>query len=101
MDRFLRPFVCDLQLFADNVSQFPAEIQDELQQGYLERAYQPGLDPNEVYYMICDVLPIPAHTGDILTRTKPGLLSSNEDPIDPATASGLQNGMTNEQYSNE
>lgn len=94
-------FVFDLQLFPDDVSQFPVQIQDELQDGYLEKAYQPGLEPSEVFNLICDVLPVPAHTGDTITRTKPGLLSSNEDPVDPSLATGLQNGMTNEQYNNE
>lgn len=100
---FHSTFDFDLQLFASptDVSQFPAQIADELQQGYLEKAYQPGLEPNEVYNLICDVLPVPNHTGDTLTRTKPGLLTSNEDPIDPSTAIGLQNGMVNEQYNNE
>lgn len=93
----------DLQRFAvtDPVSQFPAQIGNELQQGYLERAYQPGLDPNEVYNLACEVLPVPAHTGDTITRTKPGLLTGNEDPADPSLATGLQNGMVNEQYANE
>jgi len=92
----------DLQLFTNtNVSQFPGPIANELQQGYLERAYQPGLEPNEVYNLACDRLDVPAHTGDTLTRTKPGLLTANEDPVDPSLATGLTNGMTNEQYANE
>jgi hypothetical protein len=92
----------DLQLFVtDPVSQFPEAIANELQQGYLERAYQPGLEPNEVYNLACERLNVPAHTGDTITRTKPGLLTANEDPVDPSLAVGLSNGMTNEQYNNE
>ncbi len=92
----------DLQLFTnENVSQFPTPIANELQQGYLERAYQPGLEPNEVYNLACQRLDVPAHTGDTITRTKPGLLTANEDPVDPSLAVGISNGMTNEQYANE
>jgi hypothetical protein len=91
----------DLQQFNSNVSQFPTPIADELQGGYLEKAYQPGLVPNETYHLACDNLEVPAHTGDSITRTKPGLLTANEDPIDPSTATGIDNGMTDEQYNNE
>lgn len=86
---------------ANDVSQFPSEVANELQQGYLEKAYQPGLEPNEAYGLACEPVPLPAHTGDTLTRTKPGLLGSKEDPVDPGSAVGLQNGMTDQQWGNE
>jgi hypothetical protein len=84
-----------------DVSQFPSEVANELQGGYLEKAYQPGLEPNEAYGLACSPLTLPAHTGDTLTRTKPGLLGSKEDPVDPSVAVGLQNGMTDQQWGNE
>ena len=82
-------------------SNFPAQIQAMLQKNYLQTALQEYLIPNIQYYNVADHVPIPMAAGDTMTKTRPGLLPANPDPIDPTTLTGLDNGMTVQQWALE
>ena len=83
------------------LSNFPTKIIPMLQQNYLQKAIQEFLVPNIKYFNIAEHLAIPTNVGDTLTKTRPGLLAANPDPVDPSAAVGLDNAMTPQQWAVE
>ncbi len=83
------------------VSNFPLPIQAALQQNFLQRAFQEYLYPNLCYWNVAEHIRVPNHIGDTLTLTRPGLLPARPDPVDPAGATGLDNGITPRQWNLE
>ena len=82
-------------------SNFPTAIQNMLQKNYLKTALEQYLAPNIQYYNMAEHKAIPMSVGDTFTMSRPGLLSANPDPIDPTTLTGLDNGMTDQQWNVE
>lgn len=83
------------------VSQFPTAIGNMIQQGMLNRGFEDFIEPITGYGAAADLRPVPNHVGDTLTLTRPGLLAANPDPVDPSQATGLDNGMTPDQFGDE
>jgi len=86
---------------AGALSNFPTQIKPMLQANYLQTALQEYLIPNIKYWGIADHLAIPTNVGDTLTKTRPGLLAAQPDPVDPSAAIGLDNNMTPQQWAVE
>jgi hypothetical protein len=72
-----------------------------LQQNALNKGFEEYIEPITGYGAAADVRPVPNHVGDTLTLTRPGLLAANPDPVDPSQATGLDNGMTPDQFGDE
>lgn len=87
------------------ISDFPAALQGTIQQGFLDREFEEGLDSVLAYRMCAIQETIPARIGETLTRTRKGRLAPTVTPLVPsAVASNIDNGLspqsfTMEQYS--
>jgi hypothetical protein len=84
----------------DNV---PA-VQDIIeQQNLLERLFHDPLEANLAYSKFADDEMFPNGIGETLTKTRPALfpLSAAMTPINPASNTGLDNGLTNNYYAFE
>lgn len=77
-----------------NFTQFPAQLQAELQTGFLEREFEEGLDSVLAYRRECLMETVPARIGETLTRTRTGRKAPVTKPTNPQTNTGLDNGMT-------
>ena len=82
----------------------PTTIQNLLQVGILEREMEEGMDSVLAFRNVALVETIPNRVGETLTRTRAGRAAPVTTPMDPATNTGLDNGLTpvndlaNEQY---
>lgn len=80
---------------------FPAALTNAIQQGFLERAFEDSLKNVLVYREISDKEDFPGRIGDTITKTRVGLMVPNIAPLNPATNTNLDNGLTPQQYSDE
>ena len=87
------------------INNFPAALQGTIQQGFLDREFEEGLDSVLAYRMCAIQETIPARIGETLTRTRKGRLSPTVTPLVPsAVAANIDNSLspqsfTMEQYS--
>lgn len=80
---------------------FPAALGAILQQGFLERQFQEGLDSILAYRRESLQETVPARIGQTLTKTRTGRFTPVTTPINPSTNTGLDNGLTAQTYSVE
>lgn len=80
---------------------FPAAIAGILQQGFLERQFQEGLDSVLAYRRESVEETIPVRIGQTLTKTRTGRFAPSTTPLSPTSNSGLDNGLTTQTYSIE
>lgn len=80
---------------------FPAALVPTLQLGFLEREFEEGLDSVLAYRRAALEETIPCRIGETLTRTRKGRKSPVTTPSNPATNTGLDNGMTPSSFSVE
>src|SRR5262249_29670308 len=81
---------------------FPTAIQNIIQQGFLEREMEEGLDSILAYDREALVETIPCRIGESLTRTRKGRVTPTTTALVPsAINSGLDNGLTPVQFANE
>lgn len=80
---------------------FPAALQPTLQQGFLEREFEEGLDSVLAYRRAAVQETIPARIGETLTRTRKSRKAPVTTPTNPSTNTGLDNGMTPTTFSVE
>ena len=73
---------------------FPAALAGMLQQGFLEREFEEGLDSVLAYRRENLEETIPSRIGETLTRTRTGRLNPITTPLAPASNTGLDNGLT-------
>lgn len=73
---------------------FPAQLAAILQQGFLERELEEGLDSILAYRRETLRETIPARIGETLTRTRKGRKAPVTSPLNPAADTGLDNGLT-------
>lgn len=73
---------------------FPVALQPTLQQGFLEREFEEGLDSVLAYRRAALEETVPARLGETLTRTRKGRKAPVTTPMDPTTNTGLDNGLT-------
>lgn len=80
---------------------FPAQLQNAIQQNYLQRAFLDPLVNKLGYRSIAEKTEFPGRIGQSITMTRTGLLVPNITPLDPATNNNLDNGITPTQYATE
>jgi hypothetical protein len=73
---------------------FPAALAATLQQGFLEREFEEGLDSVLAYRRTALEETIPNRLGETLTRTRKGRKTPVTTPMNPSTNTGLDNGLT-------
>lgn len=77
------------------LTDFPAAIQELLQEGFLVREMEEGLDSVLAYRGLCVRETFPGRIGETMTRTRKGRRSPTTDPLDPTTMdNNFDNGMT-------
>lgn len=83
------------------INLLPSELQDIIQEGYLERTFQEALRAKLGFRAIADREPFPAKIGETITKTRPGLLATPSAPITAAAASDLDSGLSFDGYTQE
>ena len=73
---------------------FPAALAATLQQGFLEREFEEGLDSVLAYRRTALEETVPNRLGETLTRTRKGRKAPVSTPMNPSTNTGLDNGLT-------
>lgn len=86
------------------ITDFPAPLQPIIQQNFLEREFLDGLESKLGYRSIADRETFANGIGETITKTRKGLKAPVTSPMNPATNTGLDNGLapsgwTVEQYS--
>jgi len=79
----------------------PANLAGELQQGFLERELEEGLDSVLAYRATALVETIPARIGETLTRTRKGRKTPTRTPLPVSAINALDNGMNPTSYAIE
>lgn len=77
-----------------SISNLPAYLQGIIQQGYLERKFEDGLESTIAYRGIADREEFPNQIGETITKTRVGLMAPNTTFSNPSQNTGLDNGMT-------
>jgi len=76
------------------IQAFPASLQAIIQQNFLEREFQEGIQSRLGFRAIADREVFPAAIGETLTKTRRGLKAPVTTPLNPSTNTNLDNGMT-------
>ncbi len=76
------------------ISNFPAILQNAIQQGFLEREFQHALQSRLGYRACADREDIAVGIGETITKTRAGLRPAVVTPLAPATNTNLDNGLT-------
>lgn len=76
------------------IQNFPAALQPIIQQNFLEREFQDGLESMLGYRQIADRESFPNKIGESITKTRPGLKAPVTTPANPGNNTNLDNGMT-------
>ena len=76
------------------ITNFPAALQPILQEGFLERELEEGLDSILAYRRTALRETVPARIGETITRTRKGRKSPITTPLTPASTSSLDNGLS-------
>lgn len=80
---------------------FPPALAATLQEGFLEREFEEGLDSILAYRRAAVQETIPCRIGETLTRTRKSRKAPIDTPSDPTLNTGLDNGMTPSSFSVE
>ena len=83
------------------IQNFPAALQPIIQQGFLEREFQQGLHSRLGYRAVADRQTFAVGIGETLTKTRAGLKAAVTTPLNPATNTNLDNGLTPSTFSVE
>ncbi len=84
-----------------NFSWLPANLAGELQQGFLERELEEGLDSVLAYRATAVSETIPCSIGETLTRRRKGRKAPTRTPLPVSTLNALDNGLTPASYAME
>jgi hypothetical protein len=76
------------------IQNFPAALQPIIQQGFLEREFQTGLQSRIGFRAIADREEIPNKVGETVTKTRNGLKAPTTTPLNPSNNTNLDNGLT-------
>lgn len=76
------------------IQNFPAALQPIIQQGFLEREFQSGLQSRIGFRAIADREEIPNKVGETVTKTRNGLKAPTTTPLNPSGNTNLDNGLT-------
>ena len=83
------------------IQNFPAQLQPIIQQGFLAREFQDGLQSRLSFRSIADRETFPNRIGETITKTRKGLKSPVTTPLAPSTNTNFDNGMTPSTWSVE
>ena len=84
-----------------SIANFPAQLQPIIQEGFLERAFEKPLKARLGYRGIADREVFPNAIGETLTKTRHGLKPAITTPLNPASNTNFDNGLTSSSYSVE
>lgn len=76
------------------IQNFPAALQPIIQQGFLQREFQDGLQSRLGFRSVADREDFPNKIGETITKTRKGLKAPVETPMNPANNTNLDNGLT-------
>jgi hypothetical protein len=76
------------------IQNMPASLQNAIQQGFLEREFQTGLQSAIGYRAIADREPVSINVGETVTKTRAGLKAPVTTPLTPSGNTNLDNGIT-------
>src|SRR6266404_7516428 len=82
-------------------TEFPTIIQTLLQQGFLVREMEEGLDSILAYRRLCVMETFPGRIGETMTRTRKGRKAPVTTPLATNSNTGLDNGLTPSNFSVE
>ncbi len=83
------------------IQNFPAALQDLIQQGFLEREFQSAMHSRLGYRAVADREEFAVGIGETLTKTRAGLKPSVTTPLSPATNTNLDNGLASQSFGTE
>ena len=84
-----------------SIQNFPAALQPIIQQGFLEREFQDGLQSTLAYRNVADREQFAVNIGETLTKTKPGLKAPVTTPIVAASNTNLDNSLSSTSWTVE
>lgn len=84
-----------------SISNFPAQLQPIVQQGFLAREFQDGLQSRLGFRAIADRESFPNRIGETVTKTRKGLKAPVTTPLNPSTNSNFDNGLSPSSWSVE
>ena len=76
------------------IQNMPASLQNAIQQGFLEREFQTGLQSAIGYRAIADRETVSINVGETVTKTRAGLKAPVTTPLSPSGNTNLDNGIT-------
>jgi len=76
------------------IQNFPSALQPIIQQNYLERAIDNGLESLLGYDQIADIETFPNRIGETITKTRKALKAPVTTPLNPASNTNLDNGLS-------
>ncbi len=83
------------------IQNFPSQLQPIIQQGFLAREFQDGLQSRLSFRSIADREVFPNRIGETVTKTRKGLKSPVTTPMSPNVNTNFDNGMTPSSWSVE
>jgi hypothetical protein len=94
-----------LFLFEDlkkmGIDNFPTSLQPIIQQNYLQRAFQDGLNSRLGFRAIADREKFPNNIGETLTKTRKGLKAPVTTALSPSGNTNFDNGLTSSEWAVE
>ena len=83
------------------IQNFPLALQPIIQQGFLDREFESALSSRLGYRAVADRVDMAVGIGETLTKTRAGLKPSMTTPLQAATNTNLDNGLTPQSFSVE
>jgi len=83
------------------ITDYPASLQPIIQQNFLEREFLDGLQSKLGFRGIADRETFTNAVGESITKTRRGLLAPTTTPLDPSKNTGLDNGITPDEFTVE
>ena len=84
-----------------SINLIPSNLQNTIQQGYLERKFQDALRARIGFRAIADREPFMARVGETITKTRAGLRPAMTSVLTSAAATDLDSGMTATDFADE
>ncbi|WP_118181294.1 DUF4043 domain-containing protein [Paraburkholderia phosphatilytica] len=76
------------------IQNFPAALQPAIQQGFLDREFEAGLQSVLGFRSIADREVFPNKVGETVTKTRHGMKAPTTTPLNPTSNTNLDNGLT-------
>lgn len=83
------------------IQNFPAALQPIIQQQFLAREFEDGLQSMLAYRQVADREDFAVGIGETLTKTKPGLKAPTTTPMSPSGNTNLDNGLSSSTWTVE